>query len=116
MDAQTGKVTILSTGTVLIGVHINGVSGVSATISLSVDLMKGDIDENGSVEIGDAYMALMEYANVAAGLAASFNGRETWAADVDENSTVDISDASYILQYYAAAAAGNTVTWHRITG
>ncbi len=116
VDAQTGKVTILSTGTVLIGVHINGVSGVSATISLSVDLMKGDIDENGSVEIGDAYMALMEYANVAAGLSASFNGRETWAADVDENSTVDISDASYILQYYAAAAAGNTVTWHRITG
>ena len=62
----------------------------------------GDVDGNGSVDVGDATMLL----KVFAGLAGDFVP-EAAVADVDGNSAVDIGDATYLLKVFAGLAELN---------
>ena len=71
----------------------------------------GDIDADGTVSIQDASMALLEYANQAAGNGSSFHVLERRAADIKHDHTVTIQDAALILRYYADLAAGVDTSW-----
>ena len=87
---------------------------------------KGDANLDGSVNINDATIVLGYYAQIAAGMEASFTNDEElnkfayYLADVDtesisgkntETEQIDISDATNILTYYAQTAAGLNPDW-----
>lgn len=73
--------------------------------------LKGDVNEDKTVDSSDASKVLAEYASTATGNPASLTSAQALAADVNEDSFVDSSDASKILAYYAEAATGGTPSW-----
>lgn len=76
---------------------------------------RGDCDMDGSVTINDAYLALLEYASVSAGLESTLTGLEWIAADVDGSEKIEIMDAYYALLYYANISAGLHPIWSELT-
>lgn len=72
-----------------------------AIIDGASEYLKGDVDQNGIVEISDASDILLKYAQIGAGLA---EYDENY--DYDGNGTVDISDATEVLTIYAKSGAG----------
>ncbi|MBQ8515752.1 MAG: hypothetical protein IJ496_10180 [Ruminococcus sp.] len=72
-----------------------------AVIDGASEYLKGDVDQNGIVEISDASDILLKYAQIGAGLA---EYDENY--DYDGNGTVDISDATEVLTIYAKSGAG----------
>ncbi len=89
----------------------------SVVITVTDDLVDdgetllGDVNADGEVNVTDAYLALVEYANVSAGHAETFDTAQFTAADVNQDGMLTITDALYILQYYADSAAGNPKDW-----
>ncbi len=72
----------------------------------------GDANEDGVVDIQDAYLILSYYACSAAAISPpSLNEKN---ADVDENETIDIMDASFTLNYYARCAVGENITFEDV--
>lgn len=68
------------------------------------DMLTGDVDGNGNVDISDAALVLKVYAQNAAGFVA-----DTDNSDIDGDGVITIEDAMAILTYYAMNAAGITV-------
>ncbi len=81
------------------------------TFFLSDNYLKGDVNEDKTVDSSDASSVLAEYARTATGNPATFTSNQKLAGDVNEDTFVDSSDASKILAYYASAATGGTPTW-----
>ncbi|MBQ8824950.1 MAG: hypothetical protein IJZ64_06950 [Ruminococcus sp.] len=69
-------------------------------------IIKGDVNENGTVEVDDASLILSEYAKVSAGLNSILTSHQKLCADVDGNNEITVDDASKVLAFYAANAAG----------
>lgn len=68
---------------------------------------KGDVNQDGKIDISDATDVLNIYSRNAAGLTISgYKDVQLKAADVNENGNIDIQDASSILSYYSQYAAG----------
>ncbi|MBQ8515895.1 MAG: D-alanyl-D-alanine carboxypeptidase [Ruminococcus sp.] len=82
----------------------------SAGLTASAAL-KGDVDQDGTITIQDATMALTEYARYAASLPSELDAGQLERADVDEDGLVTITDATYILTYYARQAASLSSSW-----
>ncbi len=60
------------------------------------DLIRGDIDGDGKIQISDARLALRAAADLTA-----LNADQTAAADINGNGSVDVSDARRILRHVA---------------
>ncbi len=74
-------------------------------------LIQGDADRNGEVNIADATAVLTYYACKSAGLEPSLTAE---AADTDGDGKVGINDATAILTYYAMSASGLEPEWSDI--
>lgn len=79
--------------------------------------LSGDIDGNGTVEVGDAQKALNAYAEIIAGNDPKLTDVQKKAADVDNDGRIDVTDAQYILLYYVEnSIAGKPISWADIIG
>lgn len=73
---------------------------------------KGDVNNNGKIDISDATLVLTIYAENASGLSIDeYSEEQLLAADVNLDGNVSISDATAILTYYARNAAGLDTSW-----
>lgn len=70
----------------------------------------GDIDNNGNIDISDAYQILNYYATIFAGGTLPEGSNEK-AADVDADGTISINDAFLTLKYYSVRFAGRDITF-----
>lgn len=84
-------------------------------------VLLGDVDQDDTISIQDAYQILLYYSNHAAGKTDyTFGSDEAQeaslieAADVDGDGDIDIQDAYSTLLYYASLSAGKDVTWEDI--
>ena len=75
------------------------------------EAVRGDVDDNGTVDSADASLVLAEYALYMTGKNTTFTSRQRDAADVNKDGAVDSSDASKILAYYADLSTGKTPSW-----
>ena len=73
----------------------------------------GDADDNGIIDVDDAYSILLYYSSISAGLAPP-ESVSADAADVNEDGIVDATDAYLTLLYYACQSAGEDVTLEEI--
>lgn len=73
------------------------------------NVLTGDADGNGSVDISDAVLVLKVYAQKAADLTL-----DEGYTDTDGDGVTEIGDASAILTYYAMSAADIPVSWEDI--
>lgn len=87
---------------------------LAAPLSASADdILKGDANNDGYVDLDDASAVLDTYAGAAAGLETAGYSE---AADVDEDGKITLDDAVYILSYYAQTAAGLAPEWNALLG
>lgn len=99
----------------LIGAGLAAICFIQSTsLYADADMLKGDIDNDGNINISDATSILSSYALNAAGLDSGLTDIQKQAADVDSDGKITISDATYVLSYYARNAAGLNVDWESI--
>lgn len=98
---QDGKIIANAAGKATIIVDSLDGSNVSKTISVTVknniddpDYIKGDYDENGEVEITDAYLLLRSIVKEE-----ELTSLKVQIVDMDDSGNVDITDAYYLLRY-----------------
>lgn len=108
-------------------------STASTTVSTTVsaeqpELMRGDANMDGNVNLDDAVVVLKYYSMKGASMDVTLlevNGLEAdealeaalfAAVDIDGDGAISLTDASYILSYYAYKAASLDVTWEQLTG
>jgi hypothetical protein len=97
--------------TTIDGVH----SCHTAVLQKLMSVFRGDVDQDGAVDLSDASMILSIYAQKAAGLdTESYTASQIDSADVDHNGTIELADATAVLTYYARKAAGFDPTWSEI--
>lgn len=75
------------------------------------EIMKGDPNNNGVVEVEDAVLVLQTYAQQSAGLSVEISDAVFAAMDVDEDGKIAVEDAVKILTYYARKSAGLEASW-----
>ena len=93
----------------------NTITTTTETDPIVNPLEKGNVNGDEKIDISDSAMALMIYANAAAGMDISgYTEEQLKAADVDEDGKITISDATYILTFYAQTAAGMNPSWESI--
>lgn len=78
------------------------------------DFLLGDVDDNGTVNVRDAYSVMVETANINAGIGGLFTDIQNVAADVNYDGGLTIQDAYKIMVYYSEIAAGNDIDWDYI--
>lgn len=109
---DTGQVTFLAQGTVTI--TATGENGLSASITLEIDLLMGDVDFDTEITVNDAQMILQEYATMAGGGEATMFGITAYVADVNYDGEINITDATLTLQYYVIEAGGGVASWENL--
>lgn len=109
---STGQVTFLAQGTVTI--TATGENGLSASITLEIDLLMGDVDFDTEITVNDAQMILQEYATMAGGGEATMFGITAYVADVNYDGEITITDATLTLQYYVIEAGGGVASWENL--
>ncbi len=80
---------------------------------------RGDVDNNGKIEIQDAYLTLLYSSKLSAGVVPSFTDGSSVkkenaafaAADVNRDMQIQIQDAFSILMHSSVESAGGTPTW-----
>lgn len=70
--------------------------------------LKGDLNEDGSVDISDSTILLSIYAKCGSGAISKINAFDMAAGDMNNDFVLDISDATEILTLYAKQSAGIT--------
>lgn len=89
-------------------------SSTTTTPNTSAGL-RGDVNENGTVDVEDAQLALNAYVASMAGLETNLSESQVKAADVNENNDVSVDDAQNILIYYVNnTLSGNPMSWDSI--
>lgn len=109
------------------GTYSITVSSIGYTQDLSFDIevtvadSEGDIDQDGDIDLDDAFAVLQYYSKHAAGVDsytfsddAALEKTLIVAADIDGDGDIDLDDAFFILTYYAKHAAGVDVSWEDI--
>lgn len=93
----------------------------TTTGTSTTTLLKGDTNQNGDVDIDDAYQTLLYYANHMAGYRdytftedPELEAQIVAQVDIDEDGEITIQDAFLILLYYANRSAGNDVSWEML--
>ena len=117
--SETGELSATVTYTPEDTQNYETVTGIEVILTVGEPL-KGDVNLDGSIDISDASLVLMYYANTGAGIDYAFsddaaqNQLMTALADVDEDGVISITDATYILTYYAYIGAGIPADWESI--
>ena len=85
---------------------------VSATpVSVSTGI-RGDLDENGVIDAGDAQTALMFYVDSLSGMESNITDQQMTVGDINGDHSIDAVDAQLILMYYVQnELAGLQITW-----
>ena len=78
----------------LLGGDQNLSSGPAASFQAYVPYTLGDVNDDGTIDVSDALMALQSAVNLL-----QLTESQILAADVDRNLTVDVSDALLLLKY-----------------
>ena len=81
------------------------------TVALEDAAVKGDVNNDRSVDLDDTVLTLTHYAHIGAGFGSDLSETQLMAADVNEDGTADLTDASMILCYYAETSAGLDPQW-----
>ncbi len=98
----------------LAGLEKSGKLVYPYSLYVNCDSTKGDIDENGKVEMQDAYETLLTSSMHYAGGLGTLRPSQVNAADADEDGAVSINDAYYILMYSSMHYAGGNPRWEDI--
>lgn len=107
---ETGKVTAISTGSAIItATTVNyGYTATREAVVIeetktpddptgpAVDILYGDVDDNGKVDLNDATIVLKLAVGIDPGKAISEQGKIK--ADYDANGNTDLNDATYVLK------------------
>ena len=76
---------------------------------------KGDFNDDNTISVEDAQLALINYTELFAGNDPDLTPRQLNAADVNKDGKLTVEDAQYILQYYTeTAVAGKSITWRNV--
>lgn len=120
MYVPAGSYTLSFTGSVPEGYAVPAAVTVNVAASQEVQNLvivleksftKGDVNENGSVDLDDTVLTLTHYAHIGAGLGSDLSESQLMAADVNEDGNADLTDASAIISCYAKTAAGLSPQW-----
>ena len=74
----------------------------------------GDVNQDGNINIQDAFLTLLAYCNISVGLEHGLTPAQVLAADVDRDQELTIRDAFRILIYYAMVSVGNSPNWEEL--
>lgn len=89
----------------------------SYEITLQTPFIKGDIDENGTVDSIDASAVLTYYSQVQTGsIKEELTDVQISKADINNDNVIDAIDAAGILTYYAMISSGSSGDWDLING
>ncbi len=119
VEAETRVATATTTPAAMEGSIWTGTSNVTLQY---IPYTLGDVNDNDTVEMIDAYNTLLYNSIVSAGGETSFteNGSVLEenaafsAADVNKNGVIDMVDAYYILMYNSVQSAGGKPEWRDI--
>ena len=77
--------------------------------------LRGDVDDNGTVDVTDAQLTLAAYARRIAGKPLGLTDSQFLAANVNLDEQLSVEDAQFILKYYARnTVAKNPTTWEEL--
>lgn len=77
--------------------------------------LRGDVDDNGTVDVTDAQLTLAAYARRIAGKPLGLTDPQFRAANVNLDEQLSVEDAQFILKYYARnTVAKNPTTWEEL--
>ncbi len=77
--------------------------------------LRGDVDDNGTVDVTDAQLTLAAYARRIAGKPLGLTDSQFRAANVNLDEQLSVEDAQFILKYYARnTVAKNPTTWEEL--
>lgn len=78
---------------------------------------RGDVNEDGEINVADAQLALNAYVKAMAGKESDLTEQQTLAADVNEDQEISVNDAQTILLYYVKNTLSGTPTaWEDLLG
>ena len=87
----------------------------SETTPTVPEYLTGDLNDDGTVSVEDAQLALLEYVNAMTGLESSLTDKQKLAADVNGDKEISVEDAQTILLYYVSnTLSGDNVTWDEL--
>ena len=77
--------------------------------------LRGDVDDNGTVDVTDAQLTLAAYARRIAGKPLGLTDSQFRAANVNLDEQLSVEDAQFILKYYARnTVAKNPTAWEEL--
>jgi len=79
-------------------------------------ILFGDVDGSGKVELDDAMAALRAASDLRVGLTPELTPEQIGLADVDGDNACTVKDAQYILRYYSDTRLGIACDWQSLTG
>ncbi len=87
----------------------------TTTTEPAKNILRGDVNLDGTVSIEDAQLALTAYTASMAGLESGLNEDQMTAVDVNLDHQLSIEDAQFILLYYVEnSVSGNPTPWDEI--
>lgn len=82
------------------------------SVTFNVGFNLGDIDNSGTIDAGDASIALSAYSTISNGGSSPLSDIQTLAADTNYDNIINAIDASKILTYYSQISVGQTPSFN----
>jgi hypothetical protein len=81
------------------------------------EYLLGDLNDDGTVSVEDAQLALLAYVDTMAGLDSGLTEKQKLAGDINGDKDISVEDAQTILLYYVRnTLSGESVTWDELLG
>ena len=88
---------------------------VTVPVPQQPDYLRGDVDNNGTVDVADAQITLNAYTQIMTNKSHGLTEAEYKAANVNYDEELSVTDAQLILQYYTKISlAEQDVTWEAL--
>ncbi|MBR5362224.1 MAG: dockerin type I repeat-containing protein [Oscillospiraceae bacterium] len=92
-------------------------TATGTTAPTEPDYLLGDINDDGSVSVEDAQLALLEYVNAMTGLESHLAEKQKLAGDINGDNEISVEDAQNILLYYVSnTLSGQNIKWDELLG
>ena len=89
----------------------------SETQPTETKVLRGDVNEDGTVSVEDAQLALLAYVESMTGQSTGLTAQQELAADINGDKQVSVEDAQMILLYYVSnTLSGEAITWEELLG
>lgn len=86
-----------------------------ALIGSMSDFLLGDVNDDGEINIEDAQITLIAYAQDVAGLENNLSEKQILAADINSDQSITVEDAQTILIYYVRnTISGISTSWEEL--